>query len=496
MDQMKAIVFTHFNPSDDQLADANAIRAYINTIIPTFKAYLLCDNLGLVYVYVSRGIEMFVRGITEEKNPDANDLMVAQQRATAVIETALWEAIWQIQDADPKKQIDRSKFIFVGVSDLSILVDHLLKINKRLLTLFAGGGKFTYDSPKFIEAVIRIVRGTDIVLCRHPIIRIDADVMVDSNSVGELLTQFSAMARTHKTFWFFSGGYAGAYANDYVNKYAVRAHWLVEWNATTRQYEMPPNGIRFLRDLGEIGATQLDQSVACSPECATFLGARGSANRPVPQVISGAGLVMSLRAILRLPPFMNAKNLTVWIDDHLKRRLHEAIGDIASIDVERLPNANFLQNRHLEPIDQEDLDFARDKYFERLLRGCLVHRAIVGSDGTVGPLARLLKDAIGKGKTGLTKDENANFAQELFVAVNTRLDDVLGIWSAANYGTDLLRTWAIGLSQAKNKKDDIVNTTVEDMVSYAELFFDWHFFTEAILRLHEWDAPWLFRDPV
>jgi hypothetical protein len=135
--------------------------------------------------------------------------------------------------------------------------------------------------------------------------------------------------------WWFSGCYSGNMPDDPVNNHAVRQHWLIDpktWD-DPKKFALLPNADRFLRDVGELGATQVELNRPMSTACQALVQNRNGIlhSRNTQQVISGAGLVISVPAIRRLPPFMNAKDLVVWVDDHLKRKLHEAIGDIAPL---------------------------------------------------------------------------------------------------------------------------------------------------------------------
>ena len=97
------------------------------------------------------------------------------------------------------------------------------------------------------------------------------------------------------------------------------------------EYDTPPGAWLFLRDIAECGATQVDNGPEVSKKMQEFVAKHRKgqlANRVSPQVISGAGLYMSHQAIHKLPPFMNLRNFVSWIDDHLKRRLHEAVGHL------------------------------------------------------------------------------------------------------------------------------------------------------------------------
>ncbi len=80
---------------------------------------------------------------------------------------------------------------------------------------------------------------------------------------------------------------------------------------------------------------------------------------------------MTKNAIEVLPPFMSFQNLTIWVDDHLKRRLHEALGQMSKKNLEHINDALFHQDRHPEGIKKianQDIDGKKmlNDYFDRL----------------------------------------------------------------------------------------------------------------------------------
>jgi hypothetical protein len=99
---------------------------------------------------------------------------------------------------------------------------------------------------------------------------------------------------------------------------------------------------------------------------------------PYKQVISGAGLCMSPEAIRALPPFANVGEAIIWIDDHLKRILHEDMGHLGypKGKCRRCDQATFVQDRHPHAITAEDVHWHSRDYLKRLVRGCLLDAMI------------------------------------------------------------------------------------------------------------------------
>ena len=62
MEATKAVIFTHIPITWDEAetyGNAEAVLNRINKHVPSFKAYLKCKNIGLVYVYVDLGLRSF-----------------------------------------------------------------------------------------------------------------------------------------------------------------------------------------------------------------------------------------------------------------------------------------------------------------------------------------------------------------------------------------------------------------------------------------------------
>lgn len=92
---------------------------------------------------------------------------------------------------------------------------------------------------------------------------------------------------------------------------------------------------------------------------------------------------------------MNLSHLTLWVDDHLKRRLHEMLGNIAPDEDERFLDVKFEQDRHPSPLGATPGDMARaTEYFPRVLRGSLFHALIANPDRTSTPYSELIRDIV------------------------------------------------------------------------------------------------------
>jgi hypothetical protein len=462
----KAIVFTH-GFQGDPTSEAG-LKTLNKKYKETFKAYLSCKNIGLVYVYISTGVEKFVLNVGSLKAPNAEQLeeeareIYVKEEATMIqaLQDVRQKALQGFQDENPYFNIqDTPCFIFIGIRELVSLLRRLILINPKLVENLAGPkGIRTYDTPKFVEAVIRIVRGTNMYLIGNPVLRIDADVSPSEKGVELILDKVFELEEQFKPFYFISGCYRGEKnleepPEDPLNDYAVRIHWF--YAIDNNRNESYGKYKQFLIDLHQIGAKQLYEE-DISSSCKSMLENRIKLSRNSLQVISGAGLVMSLRAILLLPPFMNMSRNIVWIDDFLKRVLHEMVGHISSNDVERVitpeiasrfPTARFIQDRGKPKEIQTVID--NSDYFQRVLRGCLMYSAITEDGQSSGPLAEAIKEGLERRLSQLDDTEENLLHNKLRAVMLKRGREVMEIWSnsGTDYGNDILENWCDNLNK-------------------------------------------------
>ncbi len=489
----KAVVFTHYGINPDKFATPQGRNSWLIETSKVFDSYVSSKAVGLIFIYISRGLEQAVA--RRNSGTLQMDDLEGEERIRNLILMALdMSAARQGSSAGT----NAPKVVVVGVPELSSLLNKLMKNERELLenlygkTNATGPEVFTYDAPKFVEAVIRIARGEDDHCSRHPILRIDADVAIDDDAVRQIVEQVQIHhAQSPNRYYFFSGCYRGSQANEPENEHAVRVHWL--YNETTGTIR--PEADVFLRDIQEIGARQIDPlQKSPSMPCAKLIDQRNKREkaRPAAQVISGAGLVMSLQAIKRLPPDMNATHMIVWIDDYLRRALHEAIYDIAESEIERVITAKFEQIRHPDGILPKDIEFAKNRYFDRLLRGCLMDAAIKQTDGRPGPVAKCVTDVIDRGLTKFdSPGREVQLSNDIKDAVGIRFDEVMSIWRDADYGNDILSEWARA-NDIPTKRDEYCAETSDDAIAYVKLVMDWRIYVNAIERLEPYDAYWVF----
>jgi hypothetical protein len=538
----KAILFTHVAITNDYAhtlrTNPNKQAKFRKDHEPFFRACFDCTNVGVVYIYVDLGLRGLEVVVSQEKT--AFNISGDVQADAELVRGLLAQAIDNARRKSAFAGRDTiglpdSQFVVIGINELAGLVNYLLDIDPVLIEPIAGpNGIFTYDSPKFVEAVIRLARGAEPTLARQPILRMDIDVEPNDRAINAILSTVQSEMKLLRKYYFFSGGYRGRTTPDPTNEHAVRAHWF-------SLAEDKMGYAAFLGDLGELGATQLTADIEWSSplrpggliprsaEGQSLADKRGapSTDRRSPQVISGAGLVMSFACILELPPFLGIPHFVVWIDDHLKRRLHEQLGHIATSEFEEL-TTQFMQDR--PPASKE---WAFEVYFERLLRGCLMHALIVAPDNTPGPLTKLVELAV-RGhilidKPIRTEQERASrqeqsklfdrtgeidctekaLTHEFLREARKHGEKVMKVWGASRdaYDDSLLADW-VRTPVRKQKQADgtwlavpldlevLYQSTAKDAYRYLLLVAEWWDYVRAIMRLTQATARWLFIRPI
>jgi hypothetical protein len=488
-DKLKAVVFTHINlkPEDiQQKGEHECVAQYI----PLFDGYLKCHNVGLVYIYLSLGSEEIVRAIVEGRPlVIPQEILTAEQKCLAVLQLA--------ENQARRSYSGRAlKFIHVTTTKLTDLFDYLRHIDPNLFSFFTPGGVFTHDAPKFVEAVIRIARGQDPRAAFYPIVRFDSDVQVCESSLEKLLAAYRDLLELNSTLhFFFSGCYGDPDASDIFDLINDRSIHAPRFAGHRDQ----PDNDRiklFWRDLGEIGATQLvGENYAPSVHGMLLARERGlPANRSAPQLVSGAGHIVSLRCAQDLPPFMNMGRLTVWIDDHLPRQLFEGIGLIFQSDLESVTEARFKKIRQSFVIAQSD-----DDYLGGLLAGCMMD-ALISQPDWIAKDNRLVRKPTEFTLAIKTIIDNPAahvdykaIAPRLYGYAEQRCDQVLKLWSSPEFdGTDLAR-WAGEKDRDTGYKMGAIASIVADAGDYLALVRPWRVsFAAAIGRLTPIANLWLF----
>jgi hypothetical protein len=375
---MKAVAFTHLSVSNPQDVRSSAAQ-YI-------QAFDACDNIGLVYLFLSGAYKAFITG-RDVDTADSNERRIRSELKKLI----------------NGELINGEKFQIVGMKELSPLLESLDNLaanaNMSLEQLVLGrSGDFTYDCSKVVEAFIRIARRYK----PEPILRFDADVAVKTDAVERLIDQYIALTGQGKQYFFFSGSYSFHDPNTetethWLNDYSVRTHFL-----STRENDETP--------------FQLDCALAKH-----FVDTISKIGAPVKeQPISGAGLCMSPLAIVQFPPFANVAQNIMWIDDSIKRALHEGVGNLDSNDICQVHGAAFEQNRYPEGIQLKDMQWACRTYFPRLTLGCLMQGLMSEPSAVPEVLAEYIRI-----RRKPTEGERRRWAE---VAI-ARINEMKKIWS-------------------------------------------------------------------
>lgn len=415
--KQKAVIFTHFPISDIEKFKTAELEGNLEELVEkkwgkSIKAFDKCDNICLTYLFLPDAYRACVIGSD-------------QFESIASLERSVQHAVRQYINSVCSS---KNKFEIVGFRQLEPILTPLdklarnsqISLNKLIL---GGGSKMNYDCPKVVEAIIRIAR-------RHhlqPIFRFDMDVFVNCEGIDRLISHHERLLADNVRYFFFSGNYHAhkdkETAEYWINDYAIRTHFLStsddgkSWSSYKGQ-NIYRSKISFNVDTAMAKYFIEDMQIKGAD--------------PMDQVISGAGLCISPMAITQLPPFANVTENIVWIDDAVKRALHEGIGDIPTVHVGAVEEARFEQQRHPNGVTLADVDWAYDNYLPRLVYGCLMYSAMVDIKTTppTGPFAKFFIDYMRYGRK-----PNENDRREWGERALQRLKLVKDNWTAPGFST-------------------------------------------------------------
>ncbi|OGN99434.1 MAG: hypothetical protein A2Y58_05045 [Chloroflexi bacterium RBG_13_51_52] len=464
---MKCIVFTHFgrqrnNPLVTTTQKVNQQEEWQERL----RAYRGCNNVDLIYIFIMDGyVALVSRGDIPFK-----ELMI-ERTMRNILETAA-----RVEGLSDKVQV-------VGIDELiptlAALQDIAESRNQDLDLLLLGGGRYAYyDSPKMVEAFIRLARGTHIET-DEVILRFDEDVFVNRGSIQKLINFHNKLpyGKNKNEYRFLSGNYRFHKPEDLLNDFAIRTHFFSSVGA--RKLSPGDAGYKdakhWLDSIAEIGAD------------------------PYNQVISGAGLTMSLRSISTLPPFANAGSPILWIDDHLKRRLHEALEHLPpppaanskSVDKSYrcCHQANFKQDRHPDRVTQGDIDWVI-QYLPRFVRGIVMDNLIWDRHKRRAGVYINFVNEVTNGGSGTPE---LTLRKTLKSDAYKVLDKVETMWSDQCYKK--YRVYDYAKNVLPGEKDILFNQVVEALHSYLTLLRIWQPFVSLWHFMSPTDEQnrWLYR---
>jgi len=508
--QTKVVIFSHFGSLNriPKVQDIENDR-HLNYYSALLENYINCNKnkklISIVYIYVDWAVKRVLPNMRVENGRFPIDSQYLQEEIGLKGALGIAEQHAILRSNCPNSHLP--KFFYIGLMEIITLLNNLIEADPDMPLFLRGNqGEFTYDSPKFIESIIRLSRGDCGHLANFPIIRVDEDALPNEKCLESLINAYKNVS-VAKPFYFFSGSYGRKDKKyDPINDFAVRTHWFFP-EGTLAGSDYSRNNIdkveTFLADLEMLGAKQpvvheysinLKELIRRGNIPQLVNGSRLSS-----QVISGSGLIMSRRNINLLPPFMNLNKMTSWIDDHLKRKLHEALNDMTSFDLEVVTNSEtfFHQEREPNPLTKDFINSFSEEYFERLLSGCLFSSLISDQNGIPTKYTERIKDLVWYRKKNEINDDKS-LKIELSKIIKKRFDNVLYCWSSPEYEGNILYFWAIGKnnSEYKNKLCSPNGEILNDAFEYLTLLENWHIFTRAIERLSFFSNSWLFYNEV
>lgn len=218
--------------------------------------------------------------------------------------------------------------------DLIDVFGEMMGVGELKKFLMGTKGEIRYDTPKFIEAIVRL----RMIGSRVPLLRLDHDVLIPATGESfnkdtltlAILKICNAVAEHHNSTQILATILSANYKSPDANEKDVMA-----WNRgfATRilpSLLLPEDNVaqEYLQNkTSKNWGTELQSHFR--PEFTKkFFHDLWQWGAPKTAIISGALLYMNDAVVLNVPPFSNFSQRVMWIDDHLRYVLHREMGDL------------------------------------------------------------------------------------------------------------------------------------------------------------------------
>lgn len=496
------VLYSHYCPKDDPIDFFRSHLAGLNRLLDNSR------YPGILFLFYDPGWTSLLNTVGVDFDPDVFADEFARAR---YVQSMLHEVLADSKMREAGRTL-RDRIRILTASDLCPIINMLRgdlpgMEGLRLRQFLDGSSrKLMYDSPKVVEAIIRIRHvGSGI-----PVLRLDWDALFNEDTLYRLLPVAVIHAvdnyrecqedyRVHS--FMFSAGYETPSATfaewsveDWLRAFATRPYpaflalpELVNSTADVANKELckaldqdlfvryygldPDNPARIL--------TRKDRDDTRYPAHGiTLIG-----SHPLSAVVSGALLCISDSAILDLPPFSNFRQNVMWIDDHLKYSLHRELnhfsqhrltGSLGQIRHARLADCTVTKAR---PRVGTVGKYVFGSYLPTVLWGTIMdawiqpdaaskvtHFAALARRPEPGPLVRFLEQAIRRGRC---LDPRETMEHELLGCALKRINLVRKEWlelTAKREGSDsachsFASAWASGQTVVQPLfKDDVCKT--------------------------------------
>ena len=359
-ENIKYVLYTHYRRWQD--ADFHAWSQpgapgvghlkdlqFLSRYLPRLRELLTAPcHEGMLVVFYSAGFRELLDGVARNRSRTWLLDEVPVLRFAHEVGEAMAELL--------EKESLHTRVRFITPLDLYDVFDRMNWDEARQLRWwFIGQEQGTYDTPKIVEAVLRLrLLGTGV-----PVFRVDHDVLFRRTKPNDDLPDlglFKAVASCRCAYrqrvdeasivtFLFSASYdasavkGGSTAfDDWVGAFATRAFPALP--VDVQQFEPPQS-----EDWTPYCRTVFDPDLARH-----FLGLPGNGlgatgvrglgkigAPPKSAIISGALMCLSDTAILDLPPCSNFTFNVSWIDDHLKYALQRELRKLTTVDLNKGP---------------------------------------------------------------------------------------------------------------------------------------------------------------
>jgi hypothetical protein len=359
---VKYVLYSHYPEDNDleaypekRVSELESVKSLVHHLKRLQGLLTWTGFEGLLVLFFAPGLADCLDGIEDGKSKEDLEKDCKGLQFARAVDTYLQDLMRE----EYKELVPRLRF--VTALDLHKVFGRITnsELAKYLKTWILGdAGRGTYDSPKIVEAIVRLrLLGSGV-----PVFRVDHDVLFRkeknwdkknlefSSTIGSCLRAYEMRRDSpNLSSFIFSASYdhkalstigdvddfrtwSQAFATRVFPALIAKKEWIDEALDAIAKGESEDKAWTdyAVRSFRPSLARKFFGFESPGFKISREKGIAAIGAHPTASVISGAMLYMSDGAILDLPPFSNFGMNVSWIDDHLKYSLHRELRHLSS----------------------------------------------------------------------------------------------------------------------------------------------------------------------
>ena len=439
---------------------------------------LLDEQKGILILFIDEGLHDLLRMI----HPIQRDLNrdEAKQKKERLKRELLSRSSSLVKGENIGKDLEKHlnkglaktgnpKVRVVTSLDLVDIFGEMSAVENLRKFLIGIDGQIHYDTPKFIEAIVRL----RMIGSRVPVFRLDQDVLIPPGNEVFNKNELALAIR------MMCDGVTEHHEKTQVLSTILSANYKVPDESTiedvrswNRGYATRINPILLIPD-DKVAQEYISNSTKITDwrlelkkHFDQFLAKKFYKNiwewgAPTTAIISGALLYMNDAVVLNVPPFSNFSQKVMWIDDHLRYVLHREMGDFCKSTQIGLKSEKPLNVQYSEDVvtkyrtEGNFLIYTIKDYLPSLLWGSFIDywlcaesilkrrkdelsekKKVIFDDLRIKGCPGILATAIREARAGCLPDE-ALLRKNLIDAANIRLKKIIQVWRNLKIGDSI-----------------------------------------------------------